>query len=97
MTLKSRAKRRQANNRKIRAILHNWKTVNRIEVGFSLNNRAKRAENTPIRLQASSYHRFQDTRLHFTLVRLIGKNGFPCIISMLSTNEAFFNNNKKLF
>ena len=32
------------NYRKICAILYNWKKVDPIEVGFSLNKRAKRAE-----------------------------------------------------
>ena len=31
---------------KIRAILNNWTTTVRMETGFSLNNRPKRAENT---------------------------------------------------
>ena len=29
------------------AILYNWKTADRIESGFTLNNRAKKAENMP--------------------------------------------------
>ena len=34
-----------AKYRKIRAILYNWKTADRIEEGIFLNNRAERAEN----------------------------------------------------
>ena len=31
----------------IRAMLYKWTTAHRIEEGFSLQNRTKRAENTP--------------------------------------------------
>ena len=43
---------------KIRAILYNWKTADREEVGFSLSNRPKRYENTPGWHHARCYDRF---------------------------------------
>ena len=39
--------RKNRKYRKIRGILHNLKTADRIWGGFSLNNRHKRAENMP--------------------------------------------------
>ena len=50
---------------KIHASLWNWKKADRIEAGFRLNNRPKRAENTPGWHQARSYHRFRDIELRF--------------------------------
>ena len=41
---------------KIGAILYNWKTAERIEVGFSLSNRDKLAEITPGRHHARTYY-----------------------------------------
>ena len=38
----------------IRAVLYNWKTANRMETGFSLNNRPKRL----VYHYARSSHRF---------------------------------------
>ena len=57
------------------------KKADRIEEGFSPNNRPKRAENKSNWHQARSYHRFQDIRLHFMSVRLIARNCFPCMFS----------------
>ena len=45
-------------NMKIRDILYNGKTADRIEVGFSFSNRPKLSENTPGGHHASSYHSF---------------------------------------
>ena len=83
-------KGRQAENRKIHAILYNWKTANRIEEGFSLNNTAKRAENATGWYHACSY-RFRDISLQFTPFMLIVKNCFPRVSPIFSryTHDAF--------
>ena len=62
--------------RKFRAILYNWKTADRIEAGFSLNKRVKRAENKSDWHHARSNHRFRDIWLQFTPVKLMWKTFF---------------------
>ena len=57
----------------IRAILYNSKMIDRMKAGFSLDNRAKQAENTPARQHALSYHRFVDIRTKFMPVGPISK------------------------
>ena len=85
----------------IRAILYNRKTADRIEVGLSFSNRPKRFKNTPVRRQASSYHRFRDIRLQFMSVRPISENCYPYIFSLFSTDlnkalEILNNTNKTI-
>ena len=85
--------------RKIRAILYNWKTADRIET-ISLRNRAEWAENTADWHHARSYHRFQDIRHQYTSVSLIVKSCFPYTFLLFATdlNEVLgiFNKSKKL-
>ena len=51
---------------KICAFLCNWKTAGRIEAEFSLNKRAKRAENKPNWRHARSKNHFSDIRLQLS-------------------------------
>ena len=62
-------KTQKQNYRKIRTILYDWKTDDRIEAGFSLNNRAKRVENRSGWHHARSYRRLRYIRLQFKSVR----------------------------
>ena len=65
--------------------IYNWKTADRIEEGFSLKRRAKRAENKSYRHHARSYHRFGDIRpFQFTSVRLMGKTVLIAFFQCLS-------------
>ena len=48
------------------ATLYNWNTADRMKGGFSLNNRPKRAENTPGCHHAPNYRRLLDTKLQFS-------------------------------
>ena len=52
--------------RKIRAILYNTKTADRIEAEFSLKKRAEITENKSSWHHARWYHRFRDIRLQFS-------------------------------
>ena len=52
----------------IRAILYNWKTGIGMEAWFSINNMAKRAEDTPGWQHALNYHRFLDVRQFLSVV-----------------------------
>ena len=56
---------------KIGAILFNWKTAYRMEAGFSLNDKPKRAENTPLTPL------FRDIRFQYTSFVPFLKNGYP--------------------
>ena len=87
--------RKEARNRKIRAIFYNWKTAHWIEVRFSLNNRAKRAENRSGWLHARSYHSFRGSTRCET-----GENeknsifGFQCIWKIIMNTRAILYNGK---
>ena len=48
------------------AILYNWTTTDRMEIGFSSNNWPKRAANTPGCYHVPINHQFPDIRLQFT-------------------------------
>ena len=58
------------------AILYNWKTADRMEVGYSLNNRAKQVENAPDSHDAQNYDSFPDIQLQLMSVRPILKKKF---------------------
>ena len=58
-------------------------SVTRIEAGFSFKDWPKRAENTPGRHHAHSYHRFRGILLQLSSVRPTLKSGFP--FSLFST------------
>ena len=72
---------------KIRAILCHWKTADRIETGFSLENRPKRVENTPGFHHERSYWCSRDIRLQFTPVWTILKMRFPYTLNMFSIHS----------
>ena len=73
---------------KTKAILYNWKTVDRFKAGFSLSNRPKKCENT------SDWHHargscFRDIPLQFTTVRSILKNYFLYFLQTLMKHITF--------
>ena len=61
---------------RIGAIPYNWTNADHMETEFSLNNRHKRAENTPGWYHAINYHLFLDFQLQFTLVKPVLNNLF---------------------
>ena len=56
--------------------LYNWKTADGMEARFSLQNRPKRAEHTPDKYHAPSYHSFRYIGLQVTSIRPIFKKFF---------------------
>ena len=61
--------------------------ADRIEVGFSLNNRPKQAENKSDGHHSHSYHCYKDIQLKFTSLKLIVKNCFPSIFGVFSMQK----------